>query len=144
MSDDKRISDELREFNDTYYLARNPYKRLKAIADRIDAEMVELPKDKYGEPIHLGDTAYATDDPSIEYVVSHIVLFSNREISIGLESRGIYTYRNPPRISHKRQDSWERIADDVETLVWLDDEDEGRSRRELASRIRRMAREEGE
>lgn len=118
-------------------------RELDAIADRIDREMVELPRDADGEPIHLGETAYATDDPSIECVVSNIDLFLNGEISIGLESRGIYTYRNPSRLSRERQDSWERIADDVETLVWLDDKDEERSRRELAARIRRMALKEG-
>lgn len=31
---------------------------LLALADRIDAEMVELPKDRDGAPIHVGDTVY--------------------------------------------------------------------------------------
>lgn len=54
----KRISDELRGFTDTYNLNALQVYELNHIADRIDAEMMELPKDKDGEPIHVGDTIY--------------------------------------------------------------------------------------
>ena len=45
------ISDELRKVADEYDVLP-----LYKLADRIDREMVELPKDKDGVPIHAGDT----------------------------------------------------------------------------------------
>jgi hypothetical protein len=35
--------------------------RVSDLADRIDAEMVELPRGKDGSPIHVGDTVYGED-----------------------------------------------------------------------------------
>lgn len=51
------ISDEIRQFVQRSY--EDEYmdpKELLAIADRIDAELVELPKDAHGEYIRVGDT----------------------------------------------------------------------------------------
>lgn len=45
------ISDEIRKVADEYDVLA-----LYKLADRIDSEMVELPKDKDGVPIHVGDT----------------------------------------------------------------------------------------
>lgn len=42
----------------------------------------------------------------------------------------------------ERPDSWERIADDIETVVPINDEDDERLRHELADRIRRLAAKE--
>ena len=48
------ISDEIR----TWCGGVGTVKDLRALADRIDAEMVELPKDADGVPIHVGDTVW--------------------------------------------------------------------------------------
>lgn len=48
-----RISDEIRKVADEYDVTP-----LYALADRIDAEMVELPRDANNELIHLGDKTY--------------------------------------------------------------------------------------
>ena len=46
-------SDEIRKVADKYDVTH--VTPLYAIADRIDAEMVELPRDRDGVPIHVGD-----------------------------------------------------------------------------------------
>ena len=46
-----KVSDEIRKVADEYDVLP-----LYKLADRIDREMVELPKDKDGVPIHAGDT----------------------------------------------------------------------------------------
>ena len=50
-----KISDELREWADVH-CGEECEEYLGLLADRIDAEMVELPKDKDGVPIHVRDT----------------------------------------------------------------------------------------
>ena len=53
-----KISDELREFIDEEDLYPRQIAELRRIADRIDAEMVELPRDANDEPILPGDTVW--------------------------------------------------------------------------------------
>ena len=50
-----RIGDELRKWCDGADVDGSACDELRALADRIDREMVELPKDAGGEPIHIGD-----------------------------------------------------------------------------------------
>lgn len=94
---------------------------LYTLADRIDSEMVELPKDADGEPIHVGDTAYLKD---------------GREVKVRL----------PFELWHERPDSWERIAQDMED--WSDDNrvnwisDVSDRAAEFAHRIRKLAKKE--
>lgn len=56
------ISNEIREYASEYnrsYVFN--YGELRAFAARLDREMVELPKDRDGVPIHIGDTVYLDD-----------------------------------------------------------------------------------
>ena len=57
-----KISDEIRKWcaseNDTEcggFVTKVRFDELSTLADRIDSEMVELPKDRDGVPIHVGD-----------------------------------------------------------------------------------------
>ena len=50
-----KISDELRRWCDKIDHKREGFWNLRELADRIDSEMVELPKDADGVPIHVGD-----------------------------------------------------------------------------------------
>ncbi len=110
------ISDELLEFADTEVLNPIQISTLKHVAKRIDAEMVELPKDKDDMPIHVGDTVYLNDGRKAE--VSRIV--------IGMGVDGIYTLvfgdnfsLTPRYITHTATDSWESIAQGLED--WAED-----------------------
>lgn len=133
------ISDELREWAAEECSAPALY----ALADRIDAETIELPLGADGRPIHVGDTVYACDDLSLECKVTSIEL-SNKGVTVDIESDGIRTYRHPGGITHERPDSWERIADELD--AWCDrtdvDGDACGEPRELARRIRRLAERE--
>ena len=136
-----KISDELREHGNGYLEQRNgDCEWLYDIADRIDAEMVELPKAVDGEPIHVGDTVYACDDPSLEYKASDIE-YGRDAVTVGMYATGIQTYRKPSYISHTRPDSLERIADELEKMS------HGCSRKDLhgiAKRVRKLAKEQGD
>lgn len=50
-----KISDELRDYCKKVLCYTHYYDKFWHLADRIDSEMVELPKDKDGVPIHVGD-----------------------------------------------------------------------------------------
>lgn len=140
------ISDELRKHakrmrNLRIFTYKDP-SEYEHLADRIDAEMVELPRDRDGAPIHVGDTVWNANKDAIECTVTSIELYEDIT-KIFTSCRGTEAIVSPTGLTHNRPDSWERIADDVETLVWLDDEDEERLRKELAERIRRLAKEGG-
>ncbi len=141
------ISDELRKFTNTYHLNSLQIYELKRIADRIDAEMAELPRAADG-PIHLDDTVFTKDDPGTSWGVRYIELSRDREPSIGIESGGVNTYRPPSCLTHERPDSWERIADELDEWrvhaagdcrIKVTDED---IVHDLADRIRKLAKKE--
>lgn len=136
-----RISDELREWADVH-CGEECEEYLGLLAYRIDREMVELPKDKGGNPIHVGDTVYLesgskADVKSIE--------FSQGEHSIVFTARGKGFF--PSHLSNERPDSLERIADELDEWrvaascdcrIKAMDEDIVHA---IAERIRKMAKE---
>ena len=118
---------------------------MRELANRIDAEMAELPRAADG-PIHLGDTVFTKDDPGTSWGVRYIELSRDREPSIGIESGGVNTYRPPSCLTHECPDSWSCIADELDE--WSEDnrvngdDDVFRRAREIADRIRRLAERE--
>ncbi len=141
-----KISDDLREFADAEVLSAIQISDLKHMAKRIDAEMVELPKDADGEPIHVGDTVYLDDGCMAR--VTRIELLRNRT-SIVCWTSGKDCDRLPSSLTHERpdsSDSWERIAQDMED--WSDDNrvnwisDVSDRAAEFAHRIRKLAKKE--
>lgn len=117
-------------------------RELDAIADRIDSEMVELPLDRDGVPIHVGDVVYLDDGCKAE--VTHIDLMWGTSC-IACFASGKDHDCFPSGISHTGPDSWERIADELE--AWCDgadvDGDACEMPRDLADRIRKLAEMEG-
>lgn len=139
------ISDELRKrahelggYVETLVTA----KELDDISDRIDAEMVELPRDMDGVPIHVGDTVW-TD--AVECTVTSIEFYEDIT-KIFTSSRGTQAIVGPTNITHTSPDSLGRIADELE--AWCDgadvDGDACEKPRDLADRIRKLAEKEGE
>lgn len=63
-----KISDEIRKWCDEADVDGNACDELCELADRIDREMVELPKDADGVPIHVGDTVYYTEGDLLMHV----------------------------------------------------------------------------
>lgn len=70
------ISDEIRDWCDDDKHYCDGLWTLRSLADRIDREMVELPRDKYWAPIHLGDTVWSVDD-GMEFTVTSITLYAD-------------------------------------------------------------------
>lgn len=104
-----KISDEMRKVADEYDVPP-----LYKLADRAESEMVELPKDADGVPIHVGDTVY-TADGSEAYVarIDFVPDVPGAELRFPCGTISEYV---PRYISHKRPDSLERIADELEEL----------------------------
>ena len=138
-----KISDELRNWFSIDHccsgllVSNSECDRLLALADRIDAEMVELPKDADGVPIHVGDTVYGCRS-GMKMTISELRMTANGwSIST---SRG---YLTDAEVTHTVPDSWERIADELEGLSvdsMVGDIDLLSSRAlDLAKRIRRLA-----
>lgn len=140
------IVDELREFVKTKerYLYSASRSELLDLADRIDAEMTELPRDANNKPIHFDDTVFTKDDPGTSWDVRYIELRRDREPSIGIESNGVNTYRPPSWLTHERPDSWERIADELDEMVDAarSADDTCEKLADLADRIRKLAERE--
>ena len=139
-----KISDELREFAYLHFSGSKnvgPCDALMGIADRIDAELVELPRDSDGVPIHVGDTVYLDDGRKAK--VARIQL-RERGHSIGLTVCDDFFALWPEDLTHTRPDSLERIADELE--AWCDDSDVDGDAcdvpRAIAGRIRRLAAKE--
>lgn len=138
------ISRELRKVADKWYVTP-----LYALADRIDAEMAELPRGRDGRPIRVGDTVYGEDGRAW-----HVRGVTIGEKSIAHPEHVIRAtsdaeqlrYLKPEWLTHERPDSLGRIADELEE--WSEDnrvngDSEVFSRaREIADRIRRLASKE--
>ena len=141
-----KISDEIREFLRRARADRlMDLSELDAITDRIDAVMVELPKDADGVPIHVGDTMYMDDGR--KYHVSRVNIVRDHT-SIDVHPCGtgrLFLSTEPTRFTHARPDSLERIADELD--AWCDrvdvDGDACDRPRDLADRIRKLAKEQG-
>lgn len=139
------ISDELRRLAHDEGVYGDACVWLRDLADRIDAEMAELPRAADG-PIHLGDTVFTKDDPGTSWGVRYIELSRDREPSIGIESGGVNTYRPPSCLTHECPDSWSCIADELDE--WSEDsrvngDGEVFDRaRQFSDRIRKLAAKE--
>lgn len=128
-----KISDELRKVADEYDVLP-----LYGLADRIDTEMVVLPKDADGVPIHAGDTVWGCIS-GMQMAVHELRLTDRWTIST---DTGFIPKAS--EVTHVRPDSFERIADELE--AWCDrtdvDGDACGKPRELARRIRKLAESE--
>lgn len=137
-----KISDEMREFVMCENLGAYQIAELRRIADRIDEEMVELPKDKDGVPIHVRDLVYM-DDGRRACVVE--IDIKDDYVLIDCWDGNRYVAYPPSDTTHNPNDSWERIADELEE--WCDsadvDGDACGKPRDLADRIRKLAEKEG-
>lgn len=118
--------------------------KLLALADRIDAETVELPRGKDGRPIHVGDTVY--DEFPDALTVNSITLSDCYARVKASGKRAVYDGLDPERLTHERPDSLERIADELEE--WSEDnringDGEVFDRaRQFSERIRKLAKKE--
>ena len=133
------ISDELREFADAEVLSAIQISDLKHMADRIDAEMVELPRDRDGVPIHAGDTVYMSNGRKVH--VSRVnIARDHTSIDSGPCGNGpLFFAIEPTRFTHTRPDSLEHIARDLED--WAEGSISG-SAQSFANRIRELAKED--
>lgn len=146
--DELTIGDEIRKWcaseNDTEcggFVTKVSFDELSTLADRIDAEMFELPRDRDGVPIHVGDTVYLDDGRTAKVT----------RIGIGMDEDSIYTVvygddfsLTPGYVTHERPDSFERIADELE--AWCNSVDVNgdtcKKPRDLADRIRKLSEKE--
>lgn len=139
-----KISDELREWADVH-CDEECEECLGLLADRIDREMVELPKDADGEPICVGDTVYYLNSG---FQAKVLALSLDCKWHLTTNKANVYNTR---LVTHERPDSLERIADELEKWfdkldTWSDgvyvDKNACPELREFADRIRKLATKE--
>ena len=130
-----KISDELRGVTDTDY-----YDELRYLADRIDREMVELPKDADGVPIRMGDTVYGCRS-GMKMTISQL-----RMTTDGWFISTSSGYLTDTTVTHVIPESCERIADELDEMVDASGSADDRCEKlaDLAERIRKLAAKEGE
>ncbi len=143
-----KISDELRLIGRTeYYPGSKTYNQLFALSDRIDAEMVELPRGKDGKPIRVGETVYGEDGRT--WHVKGITIGENQfswkdyTVHVMNDTDGWCDFRSE-RLTHTRPDSWERIAQELEDMsedFRMTDQESFSALLDFADRIRRLAEE---
>lgn len=140
---ERKISDEMRKWcadldsDDILCTTATLY----TLADRIDREMVELPKDAEGVPIRVGDTLY---NGGKKYVVTCIFTdYCDHSFAFYANNNESVAY-NPEAFTHTRHDSWERIADELEEMVDAASHADDTCERlaDLAERIRKLAKED--
>ena len=149
-----KISDEIREwckFEDGTecggFVTKASFNKILALADRIDAEMVELPRDRDGAPIHVGDTVYSEDGRAWHVEGISLGRWAKQvegNVVYAMGDSGQWRYFMPEWLTHERPDSLERIADELE--AWCDrvdvDGDACEKPRDIADRIRKLAAKE--
>ena len=143
MSERSKVSNELLKFAaEDEALNTVQIASLWIIADRIDAEMVELPKDRDGVPIHVGDTVW--NDEGYKLRVVSITSYGDT-YRVHAVCPGCDSYVGPEDLTRNRPDSFERIADELEKLSEsnrINGNGEVFYRAgDLAERIRKLAKE---
>ena len=148
-----KISDELREWADVH-CGEECGEYLGLLADRIDRETVELPKDRDGDVIHIGDVVYDSASGK-RYIVKRLHLAEIWGVLWGVPTWGVSAYSgeyiDQAELTHTRPDSFERIADELEAAVkWCDQNGDygtgissigSPTLHEWADRIRKLAKE---
>lgn len=92
------------------------------------SNMLELPVDKDGEVIRIGDTVYDSDGDEYK-VTGYKTLFKDTNIALSNGSEVAYTEKYPHKLTHKRPVTIEslvarikRVMNDDSTTVWAYDE----------------------
>ena len=114
-----KISDAIIEWCDEVDVDGGACDEMRELADRIDREMVELPKDADGMPIRIGDVVYG--NPGVAWKVVGLRM---SKFGWKVEIDNVPFPCKPDDLTHKNprpDDSWERIADELEGAEkWCD------------------------
>lgn len=147
-----KISDELRELAGEAGIYSNACGALRELADRIDRETVELPKDRDGVPIHMGDEVWTTFNHQANVI--RICILRESAFVLCEYPNEEKAFLKPYDLTHEYPDSLERIADELEAAKgWRDQNGEHscivssvstKTLQEWADRIRKMAEKEEE
>ena len=143
-----KISDRMRELRDLCVdcIDKADCDELYALADRVDDEMVELPRDRDGVPIHVGDTVWDVED-GMGFAVRSITMYAGGAAKVNAFREGCDAHVGPTYFTHTRPDSFECIADELDEqagsltkdgYTWQED-----AIHDLAERIRKLAKREG-
>ena len=136
-----KISDEIRERIDDEDLYPGQIAWLRLIADRIDNEMVEPPKDVDGVPIHVGDTVYGCSS-GMKMTVYELRMRGDGWVIT--TNAGFAT--DTSIFTHKRPDGLERIADELDDFADANYASGllKQGVKDFAERIRKLAKEHAE
>jgi hypothetical protein len=86
--------------------------QLRYLSDRIEQEYMELPRDKDGEIIHVGDMLVPAEKTTQNMVGSLFIVAAVSSMSL-YDANG--RCANPEWTEHRKPDTWERIEADADT-----------------------------
>lgn len=98
---------------------------LKALKDRVidlcdTSNMMELPLDKDGEVIHIGDTVYIGD--GIKYEVAGYMMRGNStEVILAAGAEPVYTKEPANNITHKKPVTIASLVSEIRNLLTTED-----------------------
>lgn len=123
--------------------------RVSDLADRIDAEMAELPRGKDDKPIRVGDTVYGEDGRAwhVRGVTIGEKSIAHPDIIRATSDAEQLRYLKPEWLDHERPDSWERITQELEDMsenFRATDKESFSALLDFADRIRRLAERRGD
>lgn len=118
-------------------------KWFRNMADRIDAELVELPKDANDVPIRVGDTLYNSGK---KYVVTCIFTDYCDHRFAFYANNNEFTAYNPESFTHECPDSLESIADELDDFADANYASGllKQGIKDLAKRVRKLSKEHAE
>lgn len=132
---------------DGHLACRHTAKWFRDLADRIDDEMVELPKDCEGKPIHPGDIEYRTNGDICEIYTIEINgggAYVTAMVGGGTDHADVVDL-DPRKLTHTMPDSLERIVSDIADFG-IDSDIDNATRAflvKIQGRICKLAKESG-
>lgn len=94
---------------------------LKALKDRVidlcdTSNMLELPVDKDGEVIRVGDTVYVDDDVKYE-VAGYMMRGNSKDVILAVGAEPVYTKEPANKLTHKKPATNKSLASDIKRIA---------------------------
>lgn len=80
------------------------------------SNMLELPRDKDGEVIRVGDTVYVDDDVKYE-VAGYMMRGNSKDVFLAVGAEPVYTKEPANKLTHKKPATNKSLASDIKRIA---------------------------
>lgn len=107
----------------------------KSLIDLCDtSNMLELPLDKDGEVIRVGDTVYVDDDVKYE-VAGYMMRGNSKDVILAVGAEPVYTKEPANKLTHKKPATNKSLASDIKRIA-----NQGQVERKVYEELFRIAK----